>query len=557
MVTATIAAMFSGAALTAASAAAAAPATGHTQTWSTHRTDHFVPNLQMKAGQKESAQSAGTTLDSSNWSGYQLSVLGGGSTPGAPSSPYTSVSGSWTIPTATEETPGQAEDGADWIGIGGGFDAADSPAGDPLLIQTGVEEDVSAGGVASYSAWYEILPEPETAVSMPVNAGDIITASISSALTSPGMWTVTEKDDTTGNSFTESIDYPAAMDTAEWVEEAPTEVSASSPGEATLPNLGVTEFSGTEVNGAPAPLSQAFALDMEPSSSIIAVASAPDSTGADFNVCAYPDANLDCAAPSGPLAVPSGGGSTGGSGVAYATDGPSSTAACAPLFTASPGASTFPPEVDNSYPQLDVVQGDLHNTDSALYAVLTVADMEEGASAVPPPGTANEYYFTFDYMGNEYFLSAEVSALGDAYEYGTVSSTTGYSGSGSATGTIVDGTDGTITISAPLSDFSLPAGATLTAPGSQTAVLEGVPSNPAVSGGEEIYAYKVAGTSSYTLGEVCSTNGAPGSDGAAADPAGGSVPEAPLAAAIPVAGLVLAGALVVRRRRRGVTSTAV
>jgi hypothetical protein len=33
---------------------------------------------------------------------------------------FTSVSGEWTVPAATQHTKGQAEDSASWIGIGGG-----------------------------------------------------------------------------------------------------------------------------------------------------------------------------------------------------------------------------------------------------------------------------------------------------------------------------------------------------------------------------------------------------------------------------------------------------
>lgn len=529
-----------------------------THTWATQRTDRYVPALKLKPGQVESNATAGTTLDSSNWSGYQLSVLGGASTPSAPSSPYTSVAGTWVVPTATQETAGQAEDGATWIGIGGGNDTADQPAGDPLLIQTGVGENVSSTGAASYYAWYEILPEPETDVSMPVHPGDVISASISSSLTDPGTWTVTQTDYTDGQSFTETVNYASAMDTAEWIVEAPTEISASSPGEATLPDLGVTEFSDAEVDGSPAPLSQGFTLDMEPSSTVIAAPSAPDSTGADFNDCSYPPANLSCTAPSGPIALPGSTTSSGGTpAVAYATDGPSLAAACQPLFTEAPGTSTYPPDAGQDYPQLDVVQADMHNTDSTLYVVLTIADMEQGATAVPPGGTANEYYLTFTYDGTEYFVNAEIGALGNTYTWGTDSATTGYTGEGTATGSVVDGEDGTITISAPLSDFANPGpGADLVGPASATGVLVGAPeANPSgVSGGLTVYAYKGGPGNDYYLGEICSTNGAPGSDGAAAAPGGGQVPEAPLAAVIPAAGLVVAGGVMVRRRRRSVAA---
>src|SRR5579862_7609280 len=57
------------------------------------------------------------TNQSTNWSGYNIGAdypqVSTGTT-------FTSISGQWTVPTATQHTSGQAEDSATWIGIGGG-----------------------------------------------------------------------------------------------------------------------------------------------------------------------------------------------------------------------------------------------------------------------------------------------------------------------------------------------------------------------------------------------------------------------------------------------------
>src|SRR4051794_19363776 len=51
---------------------------------------------------------------SSNWFGYnQGSLEQNGKL-------FNSISGDWTVPTATQHTAGQAENSSDWIGIGGG-----------------------------------------------------------------------------------------------------------------------------------------------------------------------------------------------------------------------------------------------------------------------------------------------------------------------------------------------------------------------------------------------------------------------------------------------------
>lgn len=191
---------------------------------------------------------------------------------------------------------------------------------------------------------------------------------------------------------------------------------------------------------------------------------------------------------------------------------------CAPLFTGNPGESTYPPAVGSDSPQLDVLVGNMHNTATALTGILTVEDMETGPTSVPPGGTAIEYYFFWNYKGTKYFLNAEVAPTGNTFNYGdeTTGTTNSLNTLGTATGTIVTGKDGTITISVPLSDIGTPTtGSTLTAPSAETAVLEGAPSNPALSGGEVVTASTVGPEYDYTLGEVCEATGEAGSDGGA------------------------------------------
>jgi hypothetical protein len=93
----------------------------------------------------------------SNWSGYADTA-----------GDYTSVSGSWNVPTAVTSQSG-THYGAQWIGIDGD--------GDEDLIQTGTSVTIS-GGHASYGVWWEILPAAETVINEPVAAGETMTASI-------------------------------------------------------------------------------------------------------------------------------------------------------------------------------------------------------------------------------------------------------------------------------------------------------------------------------------------------------------------------------------------
>src|ERR1700722_19557233 len=74
------------------------------------------------------------TNTSSNWFGYQQGAVEQGG------KLFNSITGNWTVPAATQHTAAQAEDSADWIGIGGGCVDASCDVGDETLIQTGTEQ---------------------------------------------------------------------------------------------------------------------------------------------------------------------------------------------------------------------------------------------------------------------------------------------------------------------------------------------------------------------------------------------------------------------------------
>lgn len=222
---------------------------------------------------------------SSNWSGYNQGVLDTGTL-------TSSISGSWVVPTATQHTKGEAEDSATWIGIGGGCLQSTCSASDSTLIQAGTEQDVSATGQATYDAWYEIIPVPEIESSIVVHPGDVIDCAISQAL--PEVWTISLKDVTDGQSFSETVPYASDESTAEWIEETPTEIGTTGTSLAALPNLSTVHFTQATVNGVGAGLVPDQAVQLiNAGGDPIATPSAPVA-GNRFDDCAWA---TSCAAP--------------------------------------------------------------------------------------------------------------------------------------------------------------------------------------------------------------------------------------------------------------------
>jgi hypothetical protein len=272
------AALLVGGALALAAAGAAAGA-GAGTTAALRAPAHPEISLHAAGGAEHDSQS-------NNWSGYDEGFLSTDKT-------FSSISADWVVPTATQHAAGQAEDSATWIGIGGGCVETSCTVTDETLIQAGTEQDVAADGTASYSAWWELVPVPSVSASIPVSPGDHIHCSISAIV--PGVWDISLQDLTNGQSFSETLPYPSSELTAEWIEETPLEVGTSGSGLAALPDLSTVSFTNAEVDGAPAGLTSADAIQLTDSSgNPIATPSAPGSDGASFNDCAWATA---CAAP--------------------------------------------------------------------------------------------------------------------------------------------------------------------------------------------------------------------------------------------------------------------
>ena len=216
---------------------------------------------------------------SNNWFGYNQGMLEQGG------KLFNSISGDWTVPTATQHASGD-EASSDWIGIGGGCIDAGCTVGDNTLIQTGTEQDVSSGS-ASYGAWWEIIPAPSIAIDMTVQPGDHMHADISEVVADADLWTITLTNVTRGQTFTQTVPYPSTHATAEWIEETPL-VIGTNAGLAALPNLTQVPFTNARTNGAPANLQAAEEIQLtDANGSVIGTPSAPNSTRDGFTACAW------------------------------------------------------------------------------------------------------------------------------------------------------------------------------------------------------------------------------------------------------------------------------
>jgi hypothetical protein len=144
-----------------------------------------------------------SSYTSLNWAGYM-----------ATAGTYTTVSGAWTVPTATGATTSYD---ATWIGIGG-VKSSD-------LIQVGTDNTVSSTGQETSEAFYEMLPQSSRTIPLQVNSGDKMTASLTQ--TSTNRWQITITDTTIGKTYTKTVSYASSYSSAEWIEEDPSDISNS------------------------------------------------------------------------------------------------------------------------------------------------------------------------------------------------------------------------------------------------------------------------------------------------------------------------------------------
>jgi Peptidase A4 family len=183
---------------------------------------------------------AGTTVESTNWSGY---ALNGGT--------YTSVTTTWTQPSVNcSQTPNSYA--AFWAGLDGYSSSTVEQDGT-------LAECVSSGGrhgstqTAEYFGWYETYPNPMYQFGGTVKPGDVITSTVTA--NSSTSFTLVLADATEGWSKTtkQTLRKAAALSSAEVIAEAPSSNSGVLP----LADFGTMSFLSSSVTG-----SSAIGIDM-------------------------------------------------------------------------------------------------------------------------------------------------------------------------------------------------------------------------------------------------------------------------------------------------------
>lgn len=218
-----------------------------------------VQVTQPQASQPLAPNSPAGVNTSENWSGY---VASGNNT-------YTSVTGTWIVPSVTAAANTNSSADATWVGIGG--------TTSQTLIQAGTQAIVNGSGSISYQAWYETLPAATQPTSLTVSPGDSITATVTQ--TSAGEWNVSLVNNTTRQSFETQLSYNASLASAEWIEEMPSDQNTLIP----LDNFGTISFTNGSAtqNGTSVTIAQSGALPLTMINRSGQVLSSPSALGSD------------------------------------------------------------------------------------------------------------------------------------------------------------------------------------------------------------------------------------------------------------------------------------
>ena len=168
-------------------------------------------------------------VESTNWSGYAATGSDGA---------FSSVSASWTQPTATCTSSGRRSSdqyAAFWVGLDGY--SSDS------VEQTGTDSDCD-GRTPDYYGWYEMYPADPVYYSNPVSPGDHISASVT--FSGSDTYTLVLTDSTQGWTETHT-QSESGLDrsSAEVITEAP----SSDTGVLPLADFGTVNYTSSEANG--------------------------------------------------------------------------------------------------------------------------------------------------------------------------------------------------------------------------------------------------------------------------------------------------------------------
>jgi hypothetical protein len=188
-----------------------------------------------------------------NWGGYAATGSG-----------FTSVSATWTEPSATCNSTNDLY--APWVGIDG--------YGSSTVEQTGVATDCSSGSPVD-EPWYEMYPANPVYLSTsshPVSAGDSITATVTYA--GSNRYTLKLVDSTRSWSYTTTKSLSASRTSAEVIIESPT---------GSYPDFGTLNFTSATINGSSLSSFSPTALDPSSNGVYEARTSAIGSGGTSFS----------------------------------------------------------------------------------------------------------------------------------------------------------------------------------------------------------------------------------------------------------------------------------
>ncbi len=183
---------------------------------------------------REETRGGRTTVESTNWSGYAVTGSNGA---------FTSVSASWTQPTATCSSSSSGRHGrssdeyaAFWVGLDGY--SSDS------VEQTGTDSDCD-GTTPDYYGWYEMYPADPVYFTNTVKPGDSISASVTFSGTDTYTLVLTDHTQDWTQTITKN---QSGLDrsSAEVITEAP----SSSSGVLPLADFGTVNYTASTDNGS-------------------------------------------------------------------------------------------------------------------------------------------------------------------------------------------------------------------------------------------------------------------------------------------------------------------
>jgi hypothetical protein len=230
---------------------------------------HAQTKAPAKPTQHQAARSGGRT--SENWSGYSQTSRQLGR-------PVTAVSGTWKVPSTSQQVRGRSEAASDWIGIGGGRSTGKP---DRTLVQAGVTTTVGRSGYASQSTWIETLPGDAVTTPLQARSGDRMTVAITSA--GVDRWRVRLDNRSTGHHWTTTVRYHSAMRSGSWISERPSIGGADT----SLPKRSALTYSGATVNGRATHFRPGQRITMTDGGRRIATPTAAEGNGSSFTVCTY------------------------------------------------------------------------------------------------------------------------------------------------------------------------------------------------------------------------------------------------------------------------------